>query len=52
MEEQMVVTNAAEEHFLRFKVDLSACGICGTNFKSSTDDHPVMNQEDHEGGSL
>ena len=52
MEEQMVATNAAEEHFLRFKVDSSACGICGTNFKPLTDDHPVMNQEDHEGGSL
>ena len=51
-EEQMAATDAAEEHFLRFKMDSSACGICGTKFKSSTDDHPVINQEDHEGGPL
>ena len=51
-EEQIAATDAAEEHFLRFKMDASACGICGTKFKSSTDDHPLINQEDHEGGPL
>ena len=51
-EEQMAATDAAEEQFLRFKIDSSACGICGTKFKSSTDDHPLINQEDHEGRPL
>lgn len=40
--------NAAEEHFFRFKVDSSACGICGTNFKASTD----VYREDYEGWHL
>ena len=49
-EEQMLATDVvAGEHFLRFKMDSSACAICGTKFKTSTDDHPLINQEDHEG---
>ena len=48
-EEQMWATDAAVEHFLRFKMDSSACAICGTKFKTSTDDHPLVNQEDYEG---
>ena len=48
-EEQMWATDAGVEHFLRFKMDSSACTICGTKFKTSTDDHPLTNQEDHEG---
>ena len=48
-EEQMLATDAAGEHFLRFKMDSSACAICGTKFKTSTDDHPLVNQEDYEG---
>ena len=48
-EEQMLATDVAGEHFLRFKMDSSACAICGTKFKTSTDDHPLIKQEDHEG---
>ena len=49
-EEQMLATDVvAGEHFLRFKMDSSACAICGTKFKTSTDDHTLINQEDHEG---
>ena len=48
-EEQMLATDVAGEHFLRFKMDSSACAICGTKFKTSTDDHPLVNQEDYEG---
>ena len=51
-EEQMLATDVAGEHFLRFKMDSSACAICGTKFKTSTDDHPLINQEDHEGITL
>lgn len=40
--------NAAEEHFFRFKLDSSACGICGTSLKASTD----VYREDYEGGNL
>ena len=32
-EEQMLATDVAGEHFLRFKTDSSACAICGTKFK-------------------
>ncbi len=42
-------SNVLEEHFARFKVDSSACGICGTNFKVSTDDQMPMGNEDNEG---
>ena len=49
-EEQMLATDVvAGEHFLRFKMDSSACAICGTKFETSTDDHPLINQEEHEG---
>ena len=37
-EQQMLATDVAGEHFLRFKMDSSACAICGTKFKTSTDD--------------
>ena len=40
--------NAAEEHFFRFKVDSSACGICGTSLRVSTD----VYHEDCEGGHI
>ena len=49
IEEQMAATDTAEEHFLWLKMDSSACAICGTKFKTSTDDHPLINQEDYEG---
>ena len=45
-------SNVLEEHFARFKVDSSACGICGTNFKDSTDDNLPMGNEDNEGDPL
>lgn len=45
-------SNVLEEHFARFKVDSSACGICGTNFKDSTDDNLPMGNEDNEGDSF
>jgi len=31
-----------EEHFSRFRVDKTACGICGTHFKASTDEHLLI----------
>ncbi|KAL9971730.1 hypothetical protein ACROYT_G017933 [Oculina patagonica] len=42
-------SNVLEEHFVQFKVDSSACGICGTNFKVSTDESLPMSSEDNEG---
>ena len=47
-ENTKISRNATEEHFFRFKVDSSACGICGTNFRASTD----VYHEDYEGGHL
>ena len=45
-------SNVAKEHFSQFKVDLSGCGICGTNFKLvSTDDSLSMSHGDNEGNS-
>ena len=43
--------NASEDHFSRFKVDSSACGICGKNFyKASTADYqPPIGHEYNEG---
>ncbi|XP_068717953.1 TPR and ankyrin repeat-containing protein 1-like [Montipora capricornis] len=37
-----------EEHFSRFSIDKTACGICGTTFKARMDDHPLPNQEDNK----
>lgn len=45
-------SNVLEEHFAQFKVDSSACGICGTNFKVSTDDQLSIGNEDNEGDSF
>ena len=45
-------SNLLEEHFARFKVDSSACGICGTNFKVSTDDNLLIANEHNEGDSF
>ena len=48
-EQTMSSSNVLEEHFSQFKVDSSACGICGTNFKASTDENLPMSSEDNEG---
>ena len=45
-------SNVLEEHFARFKVDSSACGICGTDFKDLTDEHLPIGNDDNEGESL
>ncbi|XP_068702489.1 TPR and ankyrin repeat-containing protein 1-like [Montipora foliosa] len=37
-----------EEHFSRFSIDMTGCGICGTTFKTLADDHPLQNQEDNK----
>ena len=41
--------DVSEEHFCRFKVDKTACGICGTNFKASTDEHVLTGNVGSEG---
>ena len=41
--------DVSEEHFSRFRVDETACGICGTNFKSSTDEHVLIGNVESEG---
>ena len=43
--------NVFEDHFSRFNVDSSACGICGTNFvRTSTDDDQLpLSHEDNDG---
>lgn len=48
-EQSKASTDVSEEHFSRFRVDSSACGICGTNFEASTDDNPLISHEDNEG---
>ena len=50
-EQTKALKNVSEDHFFRFNVDLSACGICGTNFvKTSTDDDQLpLSREDNNG---
>ncbi|KAJ7371768.1 TPR and ankyrin repeat-containing protein 1 [Desmophyllum pertusum] len=43
----MSSSNVLEEKFAQFRVDASGCGICGTNFKVSTDERLPMSH-DHE----
>ena len=38
-----------EEHFSRFRVDKTACGICGTHFKASTDEHLLISHVEGKG---
>jgi len=45
-------SNALEEHFAQFRVDSSACGICGTNFQVQKDESLPMGSEDNEGDPL
>ena len=45
-------SNALEEHFAQFRVDSSACGICGTNFQFQKDENLPMDNEDNEGDPL
>ena len=42
-------SNALEEHFAPFRVDSSACGICGTNFQVQKDENLPMSSQDNEG---
>jgi len=35
-------SNALEERFVQFRVDSSACGICGTNFQAQKDENLPM----------
>ena len=50
-EKTEALKKVSEDHFSRFNVDSSACGICGTNFvKTSTDDDQLpLSHEDNEG---
>jgi len=41
-------SDVSEEHFSRFRVDKTACGICGTNFKVSTDEHVSISHVESE----
>ena len=41
--------DVSEEHFSRFRVDKTACGICGTSFKASTDEHVLIGNVGSEG---
>lgn len=45
-------SNALEEHFAPFRVDTSACGICGTNFQVQKDENLPMGSQDKEGDPL
>ena len=51
-EQTRSTSNALEEHFAHFRVDSSACGICGTNFQVQKDENLPMGSEDNEGDSL
>ncbi|PFX33387.1 TPR and ankyrin repeat-containing protein 1 [Stylophora pistillata] len=42
-------SDVLEKHFSQFRVDLTACGICGISFKPSAEDTFHMNNEDNEG---
>ena len=42
-------SDVLDKHFSQFRVDVSACGICGINFKASAEDTLYMNNEDNEG---
>lgn len=42
-------SDVLRKHFSQFRVDVSACGICGKNFKPSAEDTLHMNNEDNEG---
>ena len=42
-------SDVSEEHFSRFRVDKTACAICGTNFKVSTDEHVSISHVESEG---
>lgn len=42
-------SDVLNKHFSQFRVDVSACGICGKNFKPSAEDTLHMNSEDNEG---
>ncbi|KAJ7371764.1 TPR and ankyrin repeat-containing protein 1 [Desmophyllum pertusum] len=48
-QQTMSPSSVLEEHFAPFRVDSSACGICGTNFKGSTDENLPMSHEENEG---
>lgn len=48
-EQTRSTSNAFEEHFAHFRVDSSACGICGTNFQVQKDENLPMGSEDNEG---
>ena len=45
-------TDGSHEHFSRFKVDSTACGICGTNFAATTDENLLISHVGNEGKAL
>ena len=51
-EQTRTSSNALEEHFAQFRVDSSACGICGTNFQVQKDENLSMGSGDNEGDPL
>ena len=45
-------SDGSEEHFSLFKVDSTACGICGTHFRTSTDEDSSVGHVGNEGNSV
>ena len=51
-EQTKASTDGSHEHFSRFKVDSTACGICGTNFAASADENLLISHVVNEGKAL
>ena len=51
-EQSSASTDGSQEHFSRFRVDSTACGICGTNFTMSTDENLLTSHMANDGNPL